>query len=545
MGEAAVSFERGRRAPHCFREAAALGPETAGGCVGTLRLAPYHLSAMSQESCSAPESRTPGVTNDRADQGITGRLLFIGHDRALMPEQLRRAFPAPAHRVQVVGTVHAGLELVRTDSPDVIVLDLGLPDQSGLEVYQQIRRSNPHLPVIVVAGTRRADAAIEPIKHGAYDCLFKPLELPQLRRVVAEALNVARRIRQPVVSEETGTDPDAGSGIVGSCPAMSEVYKAIGRVAAQDVPVLITGESGTGKEPAARAIYQHGPRATGPFLALNCAAIPETLLESELFGHEKGAFTGATQRRIGKFEQASGGTLFLDEIGDMPLALQAKILRLLQDQAFERVGGNETIRTDVRLIAATHRDLKAWSVEGKFRPDLYYRLGVFTIHLPPLRERGDDLPLLVRHYLRRFSCELRREVREVAPETLERLRGYGWPGNVRELQSVMKQALLRAHGPVLLPDFLPELPKTAGESAARVTPQGERLDLEAFIHQRLGLGSGDLYKETLRELDQLLLPRVLEYTGGNQARAALLLGIARRTLRTKLQDLGLQRNSAS
>ena len=245
---------------------------------------------------------------------------------------------------------------------------------------------------------------------------------------------------------------------------MREVYKAIGRVAAQDVPVLITGESGTGKELVARAIYQHGPRAKAAFLALNCAAIPEALLESELFGHEKGAFTGADRRRIGKFEQCNGGTLFLDEIGDMPLASQAKILRLLQEQAFERVGGNETVRTDVRLIAATNRDLKAGSEEGKFRPDLYYRLGVFSIHLPPLRERGDDLPLLVRHYLRRFSRELGREVQEVAPEALERLRGYPWPGNIRELQSVIKQSLLQASGTILLPAFLPELSGRPGES---------------------------------------------------------------------------------
>src|SRR5436305_224773 len=227
------------------------------------------------------------------------------------------------------------------------------------------------------------------------------------------------------------------------------------RVAAQDVPVLITGESGTGKELVARAIYQHGPRAKAPFLALNCAAIPEQLLESELFGHEKGAFTGADRRRIGKFEQVSGGTLFLDEIGDMPLALQAKILRVLQEQSFERIGGNETVQTNVRLIAATHRDLKAWAEEGRFRPDLYYRLGVFTIHLPPLRERGDDLPLLVRHYLRRSSRELGREVREVAPEALDRLRNYSWPGNIRELQSVLKQPLLKASGTVLLAAFLP------------------------------------------------------------------------------------------
>ena len=221
----------------------------------------------------------------------------------------------------------------------------------------------------------------------------------------------------------------------------------------------------------ARAIYQHSPRAKGPFLALNCAAIPENLLESELFGHEKGSFTGADRRRIGKFEQCSGGTLFLDEIGDMPPSTQAKMLRVLQEQAFERVGGNETIRTDVRLIAATHRDLKAWSEEGKFRPDLYYRLGVFSIHLPALRERGDDLSLLIRHFLRRFGRELGRDVREAAPEALERLRAYAWPGNIRELQSVLKQALLRASGNVLLPAFLPQ--SLGGLAPSAAAPPGK------------------------------------------------------------------------
>jgi two-component system nitrogen regulation response regulator GlnG len=357
--------------------------------------------------------------------------------------------------------------------------------------------------------------------------------------VVGEAVEVARRMREPAVVAETAADPDVEGAIVGSCPAMREVYKAIGRVAGQDVPVLITGESGTGKELVARALYQHSKRAKKPFLALNCAAIPENLLESELFGHEKGAFTGADRRRIGKFEQVSGGTLFLDEVGDMPLALQAKILRVLQEQAFERVGGNETVHTNVRLIAATHRDLKTWSEQGKFRPDLYYRLNVFAIHLPPLRERGDDLDVLVRHFVRRFNRELGREVQDVALEALARLRAYSWPGNLRELQSVLKQALLRAHGPVLLPDFLPELPETHGEPAAPVAPPPGGFDPEAFIRQRLGPDTRDLYAETHRELDRLLLSCVLEYTGGNQLRAALLLGIARRTLRAKLQDVGL------
>ena len=466
-------------------------------------------------------------------------LLLIDDDPSLIPGQMRQAFPAPAHRVEVAGTGAEGVKRVRAGHPDVILLDLGLPDQSGLEVYQQIRRIDARIPVIFVTMAKTADAAIEAMKQGAYDYLFKPLDLQQLRRVVGEALEVARRMREPAILAETATDPDVEGAILGSCPAMREVYKAIGRVAAQDVPVLITGESGTGKELVARAIYQHGPRGKAPFLALNCAAIPENLLESELFGHEKGAFTGADRRRIGKFEQCNGGTLFLDEIGDMPLPLQAKILRVLQEQSFERVGGNETVRTDVRLIAATHRDLKVLSAEGRFRPDLYYRLGVFTIHLPPLRERGDDLALLAERYLRRYSRELGREVRELAPEAMERLRSYGWPGNIRELQSVLKQALLRASGTVLLPAFLPE-PLGATGQAAPLSSAGEEPGVEAWIvHQRLGSDVRDLYANAHRELDRLLLPRVMEYARGSQHQAALLLGIARQTLRLKLRDLGL------
>jgi DNA-binding NtrC family response regulator len=462
-------------------------------------------------------------------------LLLIDDDPALILEQVRQAFPAPRYRVEVAGTGAEGIEHVRANPPDVILLDLRLPDQSGLEVYQQIRQIDARIPVIFVTMAKSADAAIEAMKQGAYDYLFKPLDLYQLRRVVGEALEVARRMREPAVVAENPSDADVIGAIVGSCPAMLEVYKAIGRVAAQNVPVLITGESGTGKELVARAIYQHGPRAMATFLTLNCAAIPENLLESELFGHEKGAFTGADRRRIGKFEQVTGGTLFLDEIGDMPLALQAKILRVLQEQSFERVGGNETVQTDVRLIAATHRDLRAWLAEEKFRPDLYHRLSVFTIHLPPLRERGDDLPMLVQHYLRRFSRELGREVREIDPEALKRLCNYPWPGNIRELQSVLKQTLLQASGPILLPGFLPELSGESGTAA----PPGADLGLEAFIRQRLRPDMQDLYADTHRQVDRLLLPRVLEYTGGNQYQAARLLGIARQTLRQKLRDLGL------
>src|SRR3954465_3976556 len=340
----------------------------------------------------------------RGGPGHVANLLLIDDHPGLLPDQVGHVFPAPAHRGAIAHTGAEGLRRVADVRPDVILLDLRLPDQSGLDVLRQLRQIDARIPVVLVTGVRSADSAIEAMRQGAYDFLLKPLDLQKLDRVIGEAVKVARLMREPAMIAPTLPDDDQpGEAIVGSSPAMQEGYKAIGRVAAQTFPVLITGESGTGKELVARAIYQHGSRAKAPFLALNCAAIPENLLESEVFGHEKGAFTGADRRRIGRFEQCNGGTLFLDEIGDMPLALQGKILRVLQEQAFERVGGSETIRTDVRLIAATHRDLKAWSAEGKFRPDLYYRLGVFTIHLPPLRERGDDLPLLVRYFVRRFG----------------------------------------------------------------------------------------------------------------------------------------------
>jgi two-component system nitrogen regulation response regulator GlnG len=472
-------------------------------------------------------------------------LLLIDDDPDLISEQVRQAFSA--HRVEVAGTGTDGLGRVRGGPPDVILLDLRLPDQSGLEVYQQIRKLDARIPVIFVTLAKSADAAIEAMKQGAYDYLFKPLDLHQLRRVVGEALDVARRMREPAVLAQTAEDADVEGAVIGSCPAMREVYKAIGRVAGQNVTVLITGESGTGKELVARAIYQHSDRSRAPFLAINCAAIPEALLESELFGHEKGAFTGADRRRIGKFEQTTGGTLFLDEIGDMPVALQAKILRLLQEQNFERLGGSETIRTDVRLIAATHHDLKANSAEGKFRADLYYRLGVFTIHLPPLRERGEDLPLLIRHYLRRFNRDLGREVQEVDPKALERLRHHTWPGNIRELQSVLKQALLQSHGPVLHPAFLPDTVGAASRAApaegpARLAgPSAEEpaFSFETFIQDQLRGQAGTLYAEAHQQLDRILLPLVLRFTEGNQLRAAQLLGIARQTLRARLRELNV------
>ena len=392
------------------------------------------------------------------------------------------------------------------------------------------------------------------MRHGAYDYLLKPIDLQKLDHVINEALNVSRLMREPATIVPTGTEtpPDEelpGEAIIGCCPAMQEAYKgAIGRVGRRpDLP----GADHLGRAAPARRSSPAPSTSTvlaapGPVPGPQLRGDSGQLAGERAFRPREGRFTRRpTAAASGKFEQVSGGTLFLDEIGDMPPAIQAKMLRVLQEQAFERVGGNETIRTDVRLIAATHRDLKAWSEEGKFRPDLYYRLGVFTIHLPPLRERDDDLLMLVRYYLRRFNRELGREVREITPEGLERLRGYPWPGNVRELQSVLKQALLKASGPVLLPAFLPDLQESGvrsqeSEKSASLTPDSCSLTpgLETFvIRQRVGSDGRDLYAETHRELDRQLLSRVLEFTHGNLQQAALLLGIARQTLRLKLRDL--------
>ncbi len=322
---------------------------------------------------------------------------------------------------------------------------------------------------------------------------------------------------------------------------MQEVYKAIGRVAPQDVTALILGESGTGKELVARAIYHYSHRSSGAFLAINCAAIPEPLLESELFGHERGAFTGAERKRIGKFEQCDGGTLFLDEIGDMTPLTQSKILRVLQEKQFERIGGNEVIKTDVRIIAATNLNMEEMIGRGEFRTDLYYRLNVYTLKLPPLRERGDDLRILAEHFLGRFSRELRKQVDQISPETLAALQRYSWPGNVRELQSVLKQAILQATGPVLLPDFLPNPIRghTSAGSAAIPLDKVGFADLARFIEDRLTTGTTDLYSELQAATERELFLRVLRHTGHNLSQTARILGISRPTLRSKLGALGI------
>jgi DNA-binding NtrC family response regulator len=467
-------------------------------------------------------------------------LLLVIDDDPFTLECFRVLFAKTEATVATAQTAAEGLNLFTQNQPDVVIVDIRLPDQSGLEVFRRLHDQSPKVPVILMTGHGTTETAIEAMRLGAYDYIVKPLDTEPLRQLIQGAFEMSRLMQVPAKVADPEPANDSEDILVGQCWEMQEVYKAIGRVAPQNITVLILGESGTGKELVARAIYHYSGRSNQPFLAINCAAIPESLLESELFGYEKGSFTGAERKRIGKFEQCHGGTLFLDEIGDMTPLTQAKILRVLQDGQFERVGGTETIKADVRIIAATNRELGKLIEEGRFRQDLYYRLNVSTIRLPPLRERTGDLPLLAQHFTRRCSRELGKEVDRVAPEALALLQRYPWPGNVRELQSVLKQAILRAHGPVLLPDFLPECLEAPGEPAAPAVSLGGRLDPEAFIRQRLGSQARDLYAETHRELDRLLLPRVLEHTGGNQYRAAILLGIARQTLRVKLSELGLQ-----
>jgi nitrogen regulation protein NR(I) len=462
---------------------------------------------------------------------------------------LQSALESTGSEVLSASSAAEALDLIAHRHPDVVLLDIMLPDQSGLAILEQIQQLDPRLPVILITASGTSQTAIEAMKKGAFDYLLKPLDVSQVRQLVEQALKIRRFMHVRVrVSELDERDSSGSDLLIGRCSAMQEVYKAIGRVAPTNVPVLIRGESGTGKELVARAIYQHSPRSKGHFLAVNCAAIPENLLESELFGHEKGAFTGAATRRIGKFEQCNGGTLFLDEIGDMTPLMQSKVLRVLQDKRFERVGGNETIESDVWIVAATNRDLEAMIASSQFRSDLYYRLNGFPITLPPLRERGSDIPLLVEHFLALFGRELDKTLCKVASEAMDLLVGYSWPGNVRELQSTLRQAMLQAIGPVLLPEFLPiELRKRAGGASAIPTAQGGPMSpFYGFIHEQIHAGTQSLYADAIARVERVLLTSVLNHTGGNQSQAAQILGMTRGFLRNKIREHGIRiKHSAS
>jgi two-component system nitrogen regulation response regulator GlnG len=467
--------------------------------------------------------------------------LLVVDDEPNVLYSLEKSLQSEALRVLSAATAHEGLELVRQHAPDVVLLDVRLPDLSGLDAFDRIRQLDPRLPVIIMTAYATTDTAIEAMKRGAFEYVLKPVDLHQLRDLVARALELSRQSHVPAVFEETEPADGAVDRIVGRCPAMQEVYKAIGRAAPQDVTVLILGESGTGKELVARALYHHSRRSRAPFLAINCAAIPEALLESELFGHERGAFTGAERRRIGKFEQAHQGTIFLDEIGDMTGATQAKVLRLLQEQRFERLGGNETIQTAVRVLAATNQNLEELVAAGRFRQDLFYRLNVFTIRLPPLRERRDDLPILVAHFLQLFNRELGKNVRSLAPEALRLLEAHDWPGNVRELQSVIKYALIHATGEVLTPDTLPESFRNGPPAvpAAQAAAEASTLEVAHFVRGLLRSGELAIYRKVCLAVDRVVFDEVLRHANGNQVQASELLGISRTTLRAKLRALGL------
>jgi two-component system nitrogen regulation response regulator GlnG len=461
--------------------------------------------------------------------------LLVIDDEASILHAFQRAFSRETTKVLAAETAMEGEAIFAQANPDVVVVDLNLPDGSGLECFQRLREIDARVPVILITGDGTVETAIEATKLGAYDYLFKPLELDEMRSLLDKAFNLSRMIRvQPLLTDSKDVEAEA---IVGRCHAMKEVYKAIGRVAPQDITVLLLGESGTGKEVVAQAIYHHSSRPDGPFQVINCAAIPDTLLETEIFGHEKGAFTDANRQRIGKLEQANNGTLFLDEVGDMSPLIQAKLLRVLQEQAFERVGGNSTIKVDVRIIAATNCDLEKLVTDGLFRPDLYFRLSVVTVHLPPLRERGEDLRLLAEYYLRKYSAGFGKNVRSLAPETLELLQRYRWPGNVRELQSVMKQSLLEARGTVLLPEFLPPLAEQT--SRPSTAPTGTNYLSHEFIAERLESGTQNLHAEVVAVAERQLFTQVLAHTRGNQLQAAGILGITRATLRNKLRSQGI------
>jgi two-component system nitrogen regulation response regulator GlnG len=467
------------------------------------------------------------------------RTLLVVDDEPNILRCFQRVFQADDLRVLTAETAKDALALAARRLPDVTVLDLCLPDGNGVDVFRALRELDPRALVILITAHGRTDTAIEAMKEGAFDYLPKPLEVAALRNVVNTALRIRGMMRRPALSIEPSDATGEADVIMGRGPAMQMVYKAIGRVAPQNVNVLLLGESGTGKELVARAIYHHSRRAERPFLAINCAAIPEALLESELFGHEQGAFTGADRRRIGRFEQCDGGTLFLDEVGDLGPALQAKLLRVLQDQSFQRLGNNQTLRSDVRIIAATNCDLEALVAGGRFRMDLYFRLADFVIQLPPLRDRLEDLPDLVQYLVTRLKQSLGSEVTAVPDETLALLSKHRWPGNIRELQNVLRTSLLCATGSVLAPEFVPAF---RGDDRTK-TPLGdedrEEEDFRRLFERLLGRGEPKLYQMLVRRLDRLVLELALERTAGNQVRASRMLGITRNTLRAKLKSLAM------
>jgi len=448
-----------------------------------------------------------------------------------------------------------GLKLFPKVKPDLVIMDIRMGGMTGLETLRKIRQTDTKTPVIMMTAYGTTLNAIEAMKLGAFDYLLKPFDIPKMKQLIANALKASRDMKQVVSYQPLLDTEDYVLGIVGRSEPMQNVFKMIGQLAGSDATALITGESGTGKELVARAIYHHSNRNQETFLAINCAAIPENLLESELFGHEKGAFTGATNQRIGKFEQCNRGTLFLDEIGDMSLQTQTKILRVLQSGEFERVGGNNPVKVNVRVIAATNKPLEQAVASKEFREDLFYRLNVVRVQMPPLRERLEDIPILVNYFLKKVAEAQKISARSISKEVVDLMGGYHWPGNVRELQNVVQRACVLAKGDVILPSDLPGeiiAPRTVTSSSSErllvSTPTGvikesatvEELSINKLARDLFKLARQESKLKIIPAVERVLIIEALNETKGNQVQASKLLGITRATLRKRVEKFQIK-----
>jgi nitrogen regulation protein NR(I) len=468
------------------------------------------------------------------------RLLLVEDDPAA-GSALEKVLRAEGYAVTLVTRGDDAMSRVEHADFDVVLTDFRLPGINGLEVISRLRRSRPQLPVILMTAHGNTATAIEATKLGACDYLTKPFEVEELLGLVETAVAGSRRTAEP---PDPPDDREAAERtMLGNSRAMQTLYKEIGRIAATTVPVLLRGETGVGKELVAETIHRHGNRASRPFIAVNCAAIPQSLVESELFGHERGAFTGAVSRRIGRFEQADGGTLFLDEIGDLSVETQAKLLRVLQERTIRRVGGDDPIPVDVRILAATHRDLETAMREREFREDLFFRLGVVTLHVPPLSQRTEDIPALVHHFIRHHAPDLGIENAAIDSQAVELLATRSWPGNVRELENVVRRALLAAKPFAVGVEHV--LRAASGEQPARNQPSGPgHATFIADLLERARRGEiRDAYWQMISELEPELYSQAIKLAGGNQAKAARWLGVTRLKMREKLAELGLHPRS--
>jgi two-component system, NtrC family, nitrogen regulation response regulator GlnG len=472
--------------------------------------------------------------------------LLVVEDDMKLAEGIVQYFQTKEFSVHHLSQAERTDQIVLDLKPDLVLLDLRFSEIQGLDVLKDLKTNHPELPVVIMTGHSTTDTVIESMKRGAENYIAKPFQLEKLEEMIREVLHRKNRhqsLRVPTV-RSIDTD-DTKWEIIGHSSEMVEIAKLIGQVAGTDAPVLITGESGTGKELVARGIHANSLRKNQPFLSINCAALPETLLESELFGYDKGAFTGAYARKLGKFEQSNGGTIFLDEIADMSLLTQSKVLRVLQEQEFERVGGNQTIKVDVRIIAATNKSLVQCIKTNVFRVDLFYRLKVVSVHLPPLRERRSDIPLLVNHFIRRYSQKAGKPMKGISREALQFLKEYPWPGNVRELENNVHTAVVMSKEDVLLPENFPAFSENSEKISIdfqKVKEDYSRIFtevLDSLSHQLFCASSGKVYDHLIWALEKSLITLALKYTEDNQVKSAKLLGISRNTLRDRMSKYDL------